>query len=78
LRTPASALVRAGVEKIYLRMRAEGGERYRFAYSADGRAWNELGGEVDGSYIEGAHVALVASGIGASRFDWIRITQNGR
>ncbi|MDT5295877.1 MAG: xylan 1,4-beta-xylosidase [Acidobacteriota bacterium] len=78
LRTPASADVPAVVEKIYLRMRAEGGERYRFAYSADGRAWNDLGGEVDGSYIEGARVALVAGGVGAARFDWIRITQNGR
>jgi beta-xylosidase len=78
LRMPASALVPAGSEKIYLRMRAEGGERYRFAYSVDGRAWNNLGGEVDGSYIEGARVALVAGGVGASRFDWIRVTRDVR
>lgn len=77
LRTPASAALPAGVEKIYLRMKAMGGERYRFAYSADGREWKDLGGEVDGSYIEGARVALVAGGVGASRFDWIRITSNG-
>jgi hypothetical protein len=58
---------------LYLRMTAEGGERYRFAFSADGRDWTELGGAVDGAFIEGARVALTAAG-GAARFDWVRIT----
>ncbi|MBA3240263.1 MAG: family 43 glycosylhydrolase [Acidobacteria bacterium] len=62
---------------VYLRMTATGGESYRFAYSADGRAWKELGGPVDGSYIEGARVALTAGGAqpgAAAKFDWVRIT----
>jgi len=58
---------------LYLRMKAEGGERYRFAFSADGREWTELGGWTDGAFIEGARVALTAAG-GAARFDWVRIT----
>jgi xylan 1,4-beta-xylosidase len=58
---------------LYLRMTAEGGERYRFAFSADGRDWTEIGDTVDGAFIEGAHVALTAAG-GAARFDWVRIT----
>ncbi|MDQ3742905.1 MAG: family 43 glycosylhydrolase [Acidobacteriota bacterium] len=60
-------------EVIYLRMTAEGGERYRFAFSANGREWTELGGAVEGGYIESARVALTAAG-GAARFDWVKIT----
>jgi len=60
-------------EVIYLRMTAEGGERYRFAFSANGRDWASLGDAVDGGYIEGARVALTAGG-GAARFDWVKVT----
>ncbi|PYS81364.1 MAG: xylosidase [Acidobacteria bacterium] len=60
-------------EAVYLRMTAEGGERYRFAFSANGRDWKELGGAVEGGYIEGARVALTAGG-GPARFDWVKIT----
>jgi len=65
---------RAGA--LYLRMTAKDGELYRFAYSADGRDWTELGEPVNGSHIEGAHVALTGSGApgAVARFDWIRIT----
>jgi beta-xylosidase len=59
-------------DALYLRMTAEGGERYRFSFSVDGRVWTEVGGAVDGGFIEGARVALTAAG-GASRFDWVRI-----
>ena len=59
-------------EMIYLRMTAEGGERYRFAFGANGREWTELGGAVEGGYIESARVALTAAG-GAARFDWVKI-----
>lgn len=58
---------------LYLRMKAEGGVRYRFSYSLDGRVWTEVGGAVDGASLEGARVALIAAG-GAARFDWVRIT----
>jgi xylan 1,4-beta-xylosidase len=66
---PTSALV-------FLRMTAERGETYSFEFSANGRDWQSLGSPVNGSYIEGAHVALTAGGpVGASsRFDWVRIT----
>ncbi len=61
---------------IFLRMTARGGERYRFAYSTDGRVWTQLGEPVGGSYIEAVRVALTASGTPGStaRFDWLRIT----
>jgi beta-xylosidase len=61
-------------DALYLRMSAEGGERYRFAFSTNGREWTDVGGPVDAGYIEGARVALTASG-GAARFDWIKVTQ---
>jgi|GEM_PF-220464 len=61
---------------LFLRMTAEGGDTYRFAYSADGREWKELGGAVAGSHIEGARVALTVGGPAGSvaSFDWLRIT----
>jgi hypothetical protein len=55
-------------------MTAEGGERYRFAFSANGRDWTDVGGSVDAGYIEGARVALTASG-GVARFDWIKVEE---
>jgi len=64
-------------EFVQLRMTAAGGESYRFAFSADGRAWTEVGGAVNGGHIEGARVALTAGGRapGASAaFDWVQIT----
>ncbi|MFN2595865.1 MAG: family 43 glycosylhydrolase [Pyrinomonadaceae bacterium] len=59
---------------VFLRMTAERGETYRFEFSANGRDWQPLGGNVNGSYIEGAHVALTVAGPpgSAARFDWIR------
>ncbi len=62
---------------IYLRMTATDGETYRFAFSTNGREWKNLGDPVDGSYIEGARVALTAGGASpgaAAKFDWVRIT----
>jgi len=63
-------------DALYLRMTAEGGERYSFAFSADGRDWTAAGGAVEAAYIEGARVALTASG-GAARFDWVKIVTSG-
>ena len=61
---------------IHLRMTAREGHFYRFAASADGRTWRDLGGEVDGAYLppwdRGVRVALVASGVGG-RFDSLRV-----
>ncbi|MFN2516443.1 MAG: family 43 glycosylhydrolase [Pyrinomonadaceae bacterium] len=60
---------------IYLRMSVRGGEKYDFAFSNDGQSWQELGPTVNGSYIEGARVALTVGGPAHSvaRFDWLRI-----
>ncbi|MCA1850442.1 MAG: hypothetical protein LC672_05205, partial [Acidobacteria bacterium] len=63
----------SGATSVYLRMTAKGGEHFSFAYSTNGRDWRELGGAVQGSHVEGAHVALTAGGAGA-RFGWLRIT----
>jgi xylan 1,4-beta-xylosidase len=69
---------------LQLRMTAREGRFYRFAFSADGRRWTEVGGEVDGTYLppwdRGVRVALVAGGApGASgTFDWLRIVPAGR
>jgi hypothetical protein len=59
-------------------MTAREGHLYRFAVSSnDGRSWQDVGAEIDGSYLppwdRGVRVALVASGAGA-RFDWLRIS----
>ena len=59
-------------DALYLRMTAEGGERYRFAYSANGRAWTEVGGTAAGGHVEAARVALTAAG-GPARFDWVKV-----
>jgi len=66
----------AGAEPVQLRMTAEGGETYRFAYSLDGREWLEVGGAVAGGHVEGARVALTVGGPAGStvNFDWLRIT----
>jgi xylan 1,4-beta-xylosidase len=62
---------------LHLRMTAEGGERYRFAFSANGHDWTDVGGAVDGAFIEGARVALTAAG-GAARFDWVKIVKSDK
>ncbi|HEX8500005.1 MAG TPA: family 43 glycosylhydrolase [Pyrinomonadaceae bacterium] len=70
---------RQPLTKIYLRMQAREGRLYRFSASADGRAWQDIGGEVDGSFLppwdRGVRVALVAGGArgAAGRFDSLRI-----
>ena len=67
------------VPLIHLRMTATDGHRFRFAVSADGRRWQEVGAEVEGSYLppwdRGVRVALTAGGApGASAtFENLRI-----
>jgi beta-xylosidase len=64
---------------VHLRMTAREGHLYRFAASADGRTWRDLGGEVNGAYLppwdRGVRVALVAGGArgAAGRFDSLRV-----
>jgi beta-xylosidase len=65
--------------RVYLRMTARDGHLYRFAVSADGRRWQDLGEELDGSYLppwdRGVRVALTAGGARntAGRFGFLRI-----
>ncbi|MGI9067846.1 MAG: family 43 glycosylhydrolase [Pyrinomonadaceae bacterium] len=62
-------------KRIYLRMSVRGGEKYAFDFSADGKSWLKLLGGVNGSYVEGARVALTVGGPlhSFARFDWLRI-----
>jgi hypothetical protein len=62
-----------------LRMTAREGHLYRFAVSGDGRKWQDVGNEMDGSYLppwdRGVRVALTAGGAqsAAGRFGSLRI-----
>jgi beta-xylosidase len=64
---------------VHLRVSARDGHRFRFAMSADGRDWTELGGEVGGEHLPpwdlAVRVALTAGGTAdpGARFDWVRI-----
>ncbi|MCA1620547.1 MAG: family 43 glycosylhydrolase [Acidobacteria bacterium] len=71
--TRAAAVRAPGSGALYLRMTAEGGARYRFAFGTNGRDWTEVGGTIDGGHVEAARVALTTGG-GPARFDWVRIT----
>ncbi len=68
--------------RLQLRMTARAGHLYRFAVSANGRDWTEVGEELDGSYLppwdRGVRVALVASGGIGGRFDWLRLVASPR
>jgi xylan 1,4-beta-xylosidase len=67
---------------IVLRMTSREGKRYRFAYSADGHQWQQLGPEADGGYLPPWDLAVrVALSVGGpkgaqGRFDWIRIERH--
>jgi len=69
----------ANAPTIFLRMRAADGYKYRFSYSRDGKAWEDVGDEVEGQFLppwdRGVRVALTAgSAPGASaRFGLLRI-----
>lgn len=63
---------------LYLRMTVKDGERFSFAFSADGQEWKEVGGTISANNVEGAHVALTAGGATTTaRFDWLRVTPDG-
>jgi xylan 1,4-beta-xylosidase len=73
VRTVASAKTAAGL--VSLRMTARDGERYRFAYSSDGKVWTPLGDEVQGSHLESVRIALTSGGAAGAvgKFEWFRI-----
>ena len=67
-----------------LRMTVREGHLYRFAVSGDGRQWQDVGNEMDGSYLppwdRGVRVALTAGGApnAAGRFGSLRIEPSHR
>jgi xylan 1,4-beta-xylosidase len=69
LNAPAASL-------LYLRMSVFDGSHYRFAFSQDGRQWQEASDSVNANFLEGVRISLTAGGVkGASaKFEWIRIT----
>ncbi|MDQ3135893.1 MAG: xylosidase, partial [Acidobacteriota bacterium] len=64
---------------VHLRMRARGGQHYRFHFSRDGKNWQGAGGELDGFFLppwdRGVRVALTAGGADAAigKFGYLRI-----
>ena len=61
---------------IFLRLRAEDGETYRFDFSTDGENWRQIGERIAESGVEGARVALIYNGKTtnpSARFDWLRV-----
>jgi beta-xylosidase len=69
---------------VHLRMTAQSGRKYRFAVSADGNRWRNVGEEMDGEYLppwdRGVRVALTAGGAAgaAGKFEWLRIAPTRR
>ena len=67
--------------QVDLRIAAEDGRRFRFAYSTDGESWHRVGDETDGAYLppwdRAVRVALAVGGAPGleGRFDWIRIVE---
>ncbi|HZG54553.1 MAG TPA: family 43 glycosylhydrolase [Pyrinomonadaceae bacterium] len=64
---------------VHLRMTADDGRRYRFAVSADGNRWRNVGEQMDGEYLPpwdtGVRVALTTGGVAGAKgkFEWLRI-----
>lgn len=60
---------------IYLRMSAREAWRFRFAFSLNGRDWQEIGEEVNGSYLEPVNIALTTGGAenAPAKFEWVRV-----
>ncbi len=76
----ASAALPPSMTAVQLRLTAQGGETYNFAYSFDGKSWQALGDKVSFGNLEGARVALIDNGKTdnpGARFDWIRVEKQG-
>jgi hypothetical protein len=75
----ASIALPANTATIQLRIKAQMGEIFNFAYSLDGKIWEAVGDKVSFGNLEGARIALLYSGktaIAGARFDWIRVENN--
>lgn len=68
-------------EDVYLRLTAQHGDHFSFAYSVDGADWNSLGNSTDGSYLppwdRNIRIALTVGNTteAAARFEEIKITE---
>jgi beta-xylosidase len=62
--------------KVYLRMTAVDGARFRFAFSQDGQTWRNCGEEIHAGHLETVRIALTVGGFkgAAAKFDWFRVT----
>jgi beta-xylosidase len=49
-------------QTVHLRLTAREGYLFRFAVSADGRDWKDVGEQVNGSHLEAVRIALTAGG----------------
>lgn len=76
----ASGAMPRGARSVYVRIVAEGGSLYRFAYSRDGRRWAPLGRATSGAYMELVQLALTVAGPkGATgAFDSVRVDYSSR
>jgi xylan 1,4-beta-xylosidase len=74
-RTVASAKTMQATGLVSLRMTARNGDRYRFAYSTDGKTWTPLGDEVEGTHLDSVRIALTSGGAAGAvgKFEWLRI-----
>ena len=52
----------AGKASIQLKMTAKDGELFEFAFSLDGENWQQIGEKINGSFVEGARIALIYKG----------------
>lgn len=66
-----------GRKKIQLKITARDGS-FSFAYSTNEKDWKAFEKQIDGSYIEGARLALIYSGkttVPGAKFDWFHVGQ---
>jgi beta-xylosidase len=69
--------IKAG--RVFLRMTAEDGDKLRFAFSANGEDWREIGTTLEGDFLtlwdRSVRIALFTGGGGEvpARFDYVRI-----
>ena len=79
--TQLAAVPTVKADKVHLRMRATGGNQFAFAWSADGRVWNDVRPSVGGEHLPPWDLAVrLALAVGGppgaeARFDWVRIDQ---
>jgi len=81
--TTISTLELPTAPRIYLRMTALDGHRFRFSLSRDEKVWQSVGEmDVEGQYLppwdRGIRVALTVGGAedATARFDWLRVQPN--